>query len=66
MNARRLMRLPKPEDDSLPYQAEPLCITANSIARLLLWVKLDRVGRGDTRTNVRFTPCVAKVAKQAL
>jgi len=29
MNARRLMRLPKSEDDSLPHQAALLCITAN-------------------------------------
>src|SRR5262245_43380496 len=38
MNARRLMRLPKSEDDSLSHQAALLCITANSDARLLVWV----------------------------
>src|SRR5262245_47228944 len=40
MNARRLMRLPKSEDDSLSHQAALLCITANSDARLLLWVRV--------------------------
>jgi hypothetical protein len=34
MNARRLMRLPKPEDDSLPHESELLCSIASWIAPL--------------------------------
>ena len=37
------MRLPKPEDNSLAHQAELLCITASSGARLPLWVNLCRL-----------------------
>ena len=56
MNARRLIRLPKPKDDSLPHQLELLCITAKSGALLPLWVKsrirlfLAYVSSGQLRT----------------
>jgi len=54
MNARRLMRLLKPKENSLPHQGEPLCITAGSGARLPVWVR--SAGRLSRRAspNVRY------------
>jgi hypothetical protein len=55
MNARRLIRLPKPKDNSLPHQAELLCTTAKSGALLPLWVIRAGLRLGRSPVHVRST-----------